>query len=298
MNLRTSLLGLLFLIGFVPARAQIQVSLEARREWPFYIRHESVVATVKITNLSGRDLLLSDAEAPWFSFQITQGGAENLISPRNPDYKLSPLEIKIGETLKRQVNLNELYPLSEYGPYKIRAAIFSKELGKFFTSPAVNIEMSEGRLIWQQTVGVPETMPNAGGNHRMQLLTLQSAQHVYLYCRVEDPETGAVLCCYRLGHTIDNTKPQVQLDTTNTLHVLHLIGPKTYLLSQIGVNGEFQGRFNYVAPKTKPLLRRDATGRIEIAGASRVETTPTAAAAAAAATGAKLSDRPPGLPIK
>jgi len=294
MKLRLVLSAVFLVLALVPGHAQISVQLEMRREWRFYIRHEPIVATVKMTNLSGRNLLLKDAEAPWFSFQISQGGAENLISPRNPDYSLEPLEIKIGETLKRQVNLNELYPLNEYGPYKIRATIFSKELGKYFSSAPANIEVSEGRVIWQQNVGVPETMPNAGSTHRMQLLTLQGAQHVYLYCRIDNPETGSVLCCYRLGHTIDNTTPQVQLDTTNTLHVMHLLGPKAYLLSQVGVNGEMHGRFNYIAPKAKPILRRDATGHIEIVGATR----PEARATAAAAPVGKLSDRPPGLPKK
>lgn len=293
MTARCTIFALLFFAALLPASAQINVGLEIKRPMRFYIRHEPLVATVKITNLSGRDLLLSDAQAPWFGFQISQGSAENLISPRNPDYKLAPLEIKIGETLKRQVNLNELYPFSEYGPYKIRATIFAKELGKFFSSPAVNIEISEGRVVWEQTVGVPDTMRNAGAAHRVQLLSLQGAQHVYLYCRIDDPNSGEVFCCYRLGHTIDSTRPQMQFDTTNTLHVLHLVGPKSYLLSQIGVNGELHGQFNYVAPKFKPVVRRDATGQIEILGANRVDPAPKVAAGAP--PNPKLSDRPPGL---
>lgn len=290
MNRKLIALALVFTAIVPAARAQISVSLELKPH-PFYVRHEAIRAAVRITNLSGRDLLLSDAEAPWFGFTVTQGGADNLLSPRNPDYKLDPLEIKNGETLKREVDLNTLFPFAEYGPYRVKATIFSKQLGKFFSSKSTGIEITEGRVVWQQTVGVPEAMPNAGATHRISLLSVQGRDHMFLYCRVEDPDTGAVYSCFRIGHLIDNTSPQMQFDTTNTLHVLHLVGPKTYQLTQVGVNGELVGHFTYIAPKLKPSLRRDGTGSVAVYGASRVD--PPAANATVAAP--KLSDRPPGL---
>jgi hypothetical protein len=152
----------------------------------------------------------------------------------------------------------------------------------------VNIEISEGRIVWEQTVGVPDTMPNAGGAHRVQLLSLQGAQHVYLYCRIDDPNSGEVFCCYRLGHTIDSTRPQMQFDTTNTLHVLHLVGPKTYLLSQIGVNGEYHGQSNYIA---RAGNRSGATDRQHRSLGANRSTSPRVAAGAPA----NPKYRPPGL---
>jgi len=91
------------------AHAQLKVEIEIKRH--YYLRYEPLLATVKVTNLAGRDVLLEDGESPWFGFTITQGGPANLISPRNTDYHLEPLEIKIGETLKRQVDLTQLYPI-------------------------------------------------------------------------------------------------------------------------------------------------------------------------------------------
>lgn len=277
-------------LALVGSSAHAQLKVELTLKQHYYVRHEPLVATVKITNLSGRDLLLEDGEAPWFGFTITQGGAENLISPRNPDYKLDPLEIKLGETLKREVDLTTLYPLTEYGPYKIKATIFAKELKKFFGSPGTNIDITEGHVVWQQSVGVPDTMKNAGATHRVTLLTAPGIDHQFLYCRIEDPETGQVYVTHRIGHLIDGTQPQMQFDTTNTLHILQLVGPKSYLLTQIGVNGECQGQFGYTAPRYKPSLRRDAAGGVSVLGATRIAAAETAAAAAP-----KLSDRPPGL---
>jgi hypothetical protein len=287
------LLTLLALLAatLTAARAQIKVELELKRH--YYVRYEALLATVKITNLSGRDLLLEDAESAWFGFTVTQGGPENLISPRNTDYHLEPLEIKIGETLRRQVDLNTLFPLTELAPYKVRATIFSKELKKYFGSNSATFEITEGHVIKQQEVGVPETMANAGATHRFTLLSSPGLDHEYLYCRIEDMDTGKVFGTYRLGHLIDGTEPQMEFDATNTLNVLQIQGPKVYLLTQIGVNGECVGQAGYNAPKYKPMLKRDKAGGVVVIGATPIAPPPTLAAGSTPAP--KLSDRPPGL---
>jgi hypothetical protein len=52
MTARWPIPALLFFAVLAPARAQINVGLEIKRPIA-HIRHEPVVATVKITNLSG-----------------------------------------------------------------------------------------------------------------------------------------------------------------------------------------------------------------------------------------------------
>ncbi|MEO8352674.1 MAG: hypothetical protein ABI680_13130, partial [Chthoniobacteraceae bacterium] len=229
-----------------------------------------------------------------FSFQIVRGNGE-LLSPNNPDYHLDPLEIKLGETLKRQVDLVQLYPITEYGLHKVRAVVYSKEFDKYFESNPINVEISDGRVIWSQSVGVPETLPNAGRTHRIELLTAQSGDHRYLYCRVTDENSNVVYCTTRLSHLIDRAKPQVQLDATNTIHVLNYLGPKTYQLSMIGVNGEALGQTLYNAPKYRPILKRDEVGTISVLGATAQENVAVAGGKTSGSV-PKLSDRPPGLP--
>ena len=70
MNRKLVALVLAFTAILPSARAQIGVSLELKPH-PFYVRHEAIHAAVRISNLSGRDLFLSDAEAPWFGFAVT-----------------------------------------------------------------------------------------------------------------------------------------------------------------------------------------------------------------------------------
>ena len=290
MTLRFTLLTLLCV---ATAHGQIGVRLDIKRR--LHLRYEPIIATVSIQNLSGRDIMLHDEGQPWFGFDITGVNDNIIVPPRNPDYKLDPLEIKIGETLKRTVDLTQLYGISEFGMHRIKATIFAQPLNKLFVSQPVLIDISEGKVIWQQTVGVPDTLANAGQTHTIKLIEFQDDKR-FLYVRVEDTEKGHIFCTRKLGHMIDGTTPQTQFDTTNNIYILHLVAPQTYTLTNIGVNGELLGQHTYAAPKVKPFLRRLADGSVQIVGAHRMDPVAKNGSVAAGAPPAKLSDRPPGLP--
>ena len=83
-----------------------------------FMINEPVLATVAITNQAGRDIMLADTAegGQWFSFQITSSEGR-LVPPRNANYELEPLQLRAGETVKRTVNLNELYSLGDFGSY-------------------------------------------------------------------------------------------------------------------------------------------------------------------------------------
>src|SRR4051812_19696214 len=111
MKLRHLLFALLCAVTAVPAHAQIGIGVEIKRR--LHLRYEPMIATVRIQNLSGRDLVLHDEEQPWFGFDITGVNTDSIVSPRNQEYKLDPLELKVGETVKRSVDLTQLYAISE-----------------------------------------------------------------------------------------------------------------------------------------------------------------------------------------
>ena len=293
MSLRRLLLALHCAATVIPAHGQIGVALEIKRR--LHLRYEPLLATVRIQNLSGRDILLHDEDQPWFGFDIAGVNAGVIVPPRNPDYHLDPLELKIGETVKRTVDLTKLYTISELGMHRVKVTIFAKQLNKLFVSPAALVDISEGRTIWERTVGVPDTLPNAGRDHTIKLIEFQDDKR-YLYVRVEDVEQAYVFCTRKLGYMIDGTNPQMQFDTTNNLYILHLVAPKTYRLTNIGVNGEFLGQHTYSAPKAKPYFRRLADGTVQIVGAHRDDPVAKTNGVAAGGPQPKLSDRPAGLP--
>jgi hypothetical protein len=281
---------LLALLAVTSAHGQIGVQLSLKRR--AFIAHEPIVATVTLTNTSGRELLLEDTpELQWFGFQVN-GEEERIIPPRNPDYGLDSVRLQPGEAVKKSVNLNELYALGDLGSFKVRATVYLAPAKRYFTSRAIQIEITEGRVISRQSVGVPEGMVNAGAIHTFTLLTHYHDEGRMLYVRVQSRDDSTVFGTYILGRLIDGAPPQAEFDVGNNLYVLHLTGKQAWVLTKIGVNGEYMGQTSYDAAKSRPSLRKLANGTLQIVGGrkqSAVAQTPTAPPV-------KLSDRPAGLP--
>jgi hypothetical protein len=287
---RVSLLLVLLFLGAAAAHAQLAVELQIKRR--VFMAHEPILATVVVHNNAGRDVMLADTEegGPWFSFHITAEDGR-MVSPRDNRYEVEPLQVKAGETVKRTVNLTELFPLGDYGSYRIKAAVFYPPIGKYFASKYDHFGVIEGKLVWRQTVGVPEGMEGAGEVRNVSLLTMEMEKGKALYARVEGETDGVVYGCYNLGRLIDGREPQAMFDASNNLAVLQLIGPKTYLLSRIGVNGNFIDQGTYVTPKIQPFLRKTPEGALQIVGATRQQEQ----VARAESVTPKVSDRPPGF---
>lgn len=254
-----------FTIG--TAAAQIRVDLLVHRS--NFIRYEPVIATVRITNMTGAELELADDGAKkWFGFNI-ENSAGTPVPPYNPDYQLSPVSIGPGQSLERSVNITPLYPITEFGIYRVRAAVYVKELGKYFSSyPPLNIEVTEGRLIWQQTVGVPGT----GEMRTITVMTHRLPNTTQLYLRVEDKENGKVYCTHQLGRTVSLKKPEIELGPANTVNILQNVAPKSYMYTEVGLNGEVLQRRQYDAIKDVPVLKRnETTGELAVVGGTYLD---------------------------
>lgn len=282
----------LCVVALAPAQAQLTVQLNIGRR--AHMIYEPILATVSIANMTGRQVVLEDSQASqWFTFQIMSSDGHS-IPARNPDYRLEPLTLNPGETMKRTVNLQELYQLGDFGTLKVQANIYLAQAGRFFPSKPAVIEMTEGRKIWEHAVGVPEGMEGGGGTRRFSLLTLEHAKGKMLYVRVEGENEGKVYGCYNLGRLVQGIEPEMQFDLANNLWVLQLVAQKTYFLSKIGINGEFQAQSTYVTPKSKPYLRKLGDGTLQIVGA--VRQTREVPGDPEQKKAPKLSDRPPGFP--
>jgi len=273
-------------------QAQVQVGIRIKRR--LYVVYEPLIVTVAIRNLSGRDLPLADEGGQqWFSFQVLRDDNQP-VPPLNPNYQLPPLIVPAGQTVERTVNLNTLYPLHDFGLYRIRANLYFSPRQQYFQSPPVSVEISEGRKLWQQEVGIPEGSPGGGGTRRYSVLSFRQPAANYLYIRVEDVETGMVYATFPVGRLISGMEPQIKLDLANTLNVLQVTGPKTYLYTQVGLNGELMMQDTYYAEKTRPTLKLDKTGRLSIVGGRLSQGGPGPDAPPPGVP--KLSDRPVELP--
>lgn len=282
---------ILLLTLTVAAHAQVNVTLNIKRR--LLIAGEPIIATVTIVNQTGRDIMLADTEKgrQWFSFEII-GPDGRQVPPRDVNYELQPLPIKSGETVKRSVNLHELYQLGDLGAFRATSSIYLATAGKWFTSKPDPFDVTEGRLLWRQTVGIPDRPENAQENRTFSLLTLEQEKGRMLYVRIMNDENGVTYGCYNLGRILDGTPPDVKFDSGNNLAILQANARKEYLLTRIGVTGNFVGQTVYTSIKSPPFLRKLPDGALQIVGGARQETVEKVSLQDAP----KLSDRPPGFP--
>lgn len=254
----------LFLFLVAVAQAQIQVELKFKRL--HYVAHEPVVATVRITNLAGRDVDLHDENSQrWFGFEINAADGRLLVPPQQNAQEPS-VHVEAGKTVTRKINLAPLFPIQDFGAYHVRANVYFADLNKFFYSQIRVFQVADARPIWQKTVGIPEGMPGAGEVRTYSLLSNRFPDHTSLYVRVENKNSGVVYATYSLGRAIAYDEPQTEFDRANQLHVLHCAAPRGWAYSHIGLNGELLAHSTFTETRTRPRLRHAADGAIAVIG--------------------------------
>lgn len=261
---------LVFLVAICASDCLAQVRVDITFKRRVYLSYEPIIANVTIENFSGQDLELSDTgDKRWFGFEIEMPGGR-LIPPSNPNYSIPPIHVPSGQSLTRAINLTPLYPLSEYGTYMIRASVYVQAAGRYFSSAPERIEITNGRTLWEQKVGVAEG-PDAGNLRAVSLIQFKHPQSIALYLRIEDPDEGIIYCTHQLGRTVNLGSPDVMLDASNNIHVLQLAAPKMYLYSHVNLDGRMVERKVYSTTKTRPSLHRTPEGTVGVVGGAFVD---------------------------
>ncbi len=286
------LVAVLAFAAFAPqARAQLGVQIQPTKK--IYVAYEPVQVVLTIVNRAGRDVVLAGrGKTPWLSFHVTdfQG---NLVSPRGKgDFK--PVLIPPGQSIKRKITVNSMYPMGRQGTYRIRVGVYFTQLDQFFNSKEESVQIADGRKLWQQVLGVPQDQEGAGTYRRFTLLTFNSGAEKQLYIRVQDERSGAVLTTYSLGQVIMIRDPQWTIDTANRLHILHMGAPRTYAHSVIGIDGKVIAREIYRENGgDRPRLLTAPEGDVVVVGGISDQEQKESPLAKSVR---KLSERPPGLP--
>jgi hypothetical protein len=255
--------ALLFAAAAEQAAAQVRVDISFKRK--LYVMYEPLIATVTINNLSGRPLLLENSDHHrWFGFNI-ETAEGRIVSPIHPDYALAPAAVGPGEKLTRAVNLTPLFPLHDFGLYRVKATVYVSSFGRYFSSPPLAVEITDGRVIWQEVVGVP------GGAGKPELRTISLLAHklsrsTRLYVRIEDRDRGKVYATHQLGQFLTFGRPEVMLDVDNQIHILQNTLPKQFLYTHLGLGGEVLGQQAYREAGSRPTLVKKEGGRVGVSG--------------------------------
>ncbi len=280
-----------------PAQVQLEVSLSRRS----YILYESITATITIVNHAGQDLEFTDVPGKqWFNVEM-YGSEGEPIPPYDPDYKLSPLTVPAGQSVKRKIDLTPLFPVRDIGAHHIRANLYLASADRFFYSNNALFDLTDGHVLWQQTVGTP-----AGGVRQMSLLSHHQFDRIMLYVRVRDADGPNVYTTQPIGRVLTTgSEPQTMLDSHNVLHVIHEAVPRAYYYTQVGTDGARLGQSVYTSEgQNRPHLVKMPSGEVQVRGGKAQEAGTTASEAVSPTRGLngpdqpKLSDRPAGLPPK
>jgi len=272
------------------ASAQLSVVMEPAKK--LYVAYEPVSVTVSITNRAGRDIVLASRGTSWLSFQVTDS-AGNMVSPGG-NTAFEPVIIPAGQMLTRKINVNSMYPMGQKGIYRVSASVYFPQLDRYFQSQPTTLQISDGRELWRQVVGVPEGREGEGTYRRYTLLSFNTGSERLLYVRVQDDRSGAVFTTFSLGQFIAVRDPEWTIDSENRLHVLQLGAPRTYAHTVIDVDGQIVAREVYREGNgTRPQLVPSGTGDIVVAGGvSETEANRSPLGPAIH----MISERPEGLP--
>ena len=275
--------------------AQINVELQFPRST--YLVDEPALATLRITNMAGRDIVLGEKtqNGPWCQIQV-QAVHGSSPTPRQNSPSFPPLFIRAGETVSRSVNVLDIYDIPSPGQYRVRANIVMESVRDPYVTAPAYFTTDPGKVIWSTTVGVPEEKSAGDSPRTYSVITLKRREGVFLYAKLEARQDGWRFPPYQLGRMLSAMPPQSQTDRENNLYVFHAAEDDLYTLTQIDVATGRSGQAVYRSKTPKggrPRMERLPDGRLAISGGIRI--TDEEMKPPAAADRAKLSDRPQGF---
>lgn len=253
-------------VSLLTARAQLDVRLDMAKTT--YLLFEPIEATVTVSNRAARDVVIGGpGGGSWLTFTITDDRGVMLPNTTERGVERQPFVLKAGETVTENVVLNRYFPLANRGNYTINASAFFPPLQRYASSRMRRFSISEGRVVWERTFGLPQA--EGGGFRRFQVLTYTGDETTQLFVRIRDEATGTVLRTTNAGRIILQKAPQVTMDGESNLHILMLGAPRTYGHIVIDRNGRLaeQEQFQEL-PGDRPTLMEDTDGTVIVEGGS------------------------------
>ncbi len=267
------------------AQAQLATSLKVNKRT--YLAGEPVVATVTITNHSGRELVFfGDGRTPWLNFSVKNHRGDTVLPRGRGDF--GKMKIKAGESLAREVNLSQYFLLDEPGNFSVSAVVHTPgSTTDGATTNRTSFSQSSGAPYWTQKVGIPRT----GSTREYRLINFSGDTKTQLYAQIIDGRTGQNVRTFLLGDIMMLRKPLATVDKAQRLHVMFLATPTMWVHCQIDTDGKLVDRqIHQRADQGDPQLLTYGDGTVRVANSIPYD--PKAAAEANAKI-RKATDRPP-----
>lgn len=224
-------LALLCLLN-APAAVLAQFNVSSRFQHLRVLQYEPIVTTVRVKNLTGREVTVGPGQELEVFFRIeTRPGS--YVDPRDDGYLFEPFTLGPREERSIVVDLLRSYALQFTGPYTARVHLRFGETTLAGTKQYLDVVPG----FELQNIKVPR-----GGNLSdildCSLRTLNRGNREQLFLRFDDPGQNVCLGVYHLGSVIRFDPPKIQLDRRGFVHVLHQSAPTRYTHSVHSNEGE------------------------------------------------------------
>jgi hypothetical protein len=249
-------------MGWSPAQVTVEVVFDQDQ----FLRNESMLTKVRVSNSSGQTLRLGD-EPNWLSFEIQDATGRD-VRQVGPVPLADPFDLESSKVAKLTIDLMPYFELGKMGRYTLTVSLTVKQLHQTFVSRAKTFDIMSGTTLWEREFGVPST-----GVPEVRKYALQQAnflKELRLYLRVTDQSDSKLFRLLSLGPLLSFTKPETQLDKASNLHVLFQTGARDFRYLVVNPDGEILTRQTHeYMGGSRPLLKNDEESGLRVSGGRR-----------------------------
>jgi hypothetical protein len=269
MNLRWKLAALMAWCWTAGVFAQVQIDLVMDQDQ--YLPGEALMVAVKITNLSGQDLVLGQDE-DWLRFTLEARDSLPMSKQREVSV-VGEFKLPSSQVATKVVNLTPAYPLTKPGKYRLVGLVYVPQWKQEFVSRPRIFDIVIGSKLWQQEFGVPTRGNQTSVQPEVRKYALQKAiylKRLQLYLRLTNPNETEVFRVFSLGTMVSFSQPEAQIDKNSNLHVLCQSGAKSFFYCVVDPDGRLlQRQTHSYLGGSRPILRANADGLIQVFGGMR-----------------------------
>jgi len=236
--------------------AQLEVHLETPKA--AYLQYAQIPFTIYLKNIGGEEIVLESVGGrPWLEL-LVQSRDGLLIRAEKP-FSPSDKRLKVGESAVLPVDLAAYFLVRELGGYKARASVRMASGQTLLTEP-LDFLLGRGEVVWSQTRG------EGVDRHIYSLLKFYEDPNVGLYLRVEVPGKNIVYPSRRLGPYLPLTKPAVEFDGQNHLHLLYQTAAGVHRMTVVSEDGRMLREETRQEGVEKPRIRKEESGEVVVEG--------------------------------
>ena len=274
-----------------------QISVEITQDQDQFLPSEAMPTAVRITNRSGRSLHLG-GEPDWLTFSVQAHGSE-VVTKSAEVPVVGEFVLESSKVATKRVDLAPYFGLNHSGRYSVTATVRIKDWPQEVTSPPRSFDIIEGARLWEQEIGVPNSIDPTNGTPEVRKYILQQANYLRsqlrLYLRLTDASGARTFRVFSLGQMVSFSRPEPQVDKFSNMHLLYQDGAHTFRYTVVSPDGDIIACRTYDYVDKRPRLQPDMDGKILVVGGVRV-ISPNDVPASTPATPAQDTPKPPASP--